>query len=132
MTVAAVPMRPLALALALASAFTMGCGSSAESSANGACADFRFDRERWDAARTNGDPGNASHAIARKLVRCRRLIGQTRNELREMLGRPNDRTKSDLGWGLGQEESMFPVDELYLYVSFDSAGRAKQANVGQG
>lgn len=95
------------------------------------CRSYDFDREKWLAGKKERNDGLTDRqAIARELVRCKKLIGRRSRQIRRLLrppdGPPEYRTAL---YFLGLDESPLEEDE-YLIVEWDKAGIVRNSEIG--
>lgn len=97
------------------------------------CDGYEFDADAWRA--WQGRRGPEQTAIAERLVECRLLVAKTERQVRQLLGRPDERSqRRPLEWSyeLGPEDSAFSVDSDFLTVTFRRSGRVKRARIFTG
>jgi hypothetical protein len=98
------------------------------------CDDYEFDRSEWRDYELHDE---SAERQADALVRCRTLIGFTREEVSSLLGphlRRGSGLSGDRRWAFsaGEVNDYFgPGDALTLYARFDSGGRVERAKLSQ-
>jgi hypothetical protein len=106
-----------AVAVLAAAGVLAGCGGTD-------CDEFAFDGEKWVT-----DQGDTRTDLAVGLVECDWLIGKTRREVRDGLGKPGGGRRARL-W----QYRLGPIGDMQsevfeLYVWFDGGGRVGDAQV---
>lgn len=96
------------------------------------CGTYSLDRKQWADARraivfeTETDAEKFARQAARNLVRCDKLLGQTRSEVRTLLGKPsyagtddNPRPHAEYGYVVGFVPDRGSEYEDSLFMEFD-------------
>lgn len=126
----------LAVAVAGCNLDDPGAGTSGDLT-SAECDNYSFDRPRWRELRDPSTRVPEPRATRERrrltvaLVRCRRLENLRRDEVRRLLGEPDDRFEGELLYLVGWEEGPFSVDPGYLVIGFDARGRVDFYDVEQ-
>lgn len=126
------PIRPAHAAIAAIAALA-GAGGAGAAVAVGvsgdSCQDFRFDRDRWNAALGGADPpGRTSDAerLGEAIVRCDTVNGAGRATVRRLLGGPANNRHTTWHRPLGiTNDALGPGDGQELLVEFGADDRAR-------
>lgn len=88
----------------------------------------KFESSSWKEAASKRDSGNVRARMVDDLVKSHQLIGKSRSDLISLLGEPNNPAPfKSAGWNmvywLGQENSLFPIDSVWLVFRIDDDGK---------
>ena len=106
-----------AFAAALCAAALTGCGETD-------CDEFAFDGEKWNDPQKQGDREDQAHG----LIDCGWLVGKTRRQIRDGLGKPDLRDRREWDYIIGTSDGS---DSAFLSIAFDASGRVRSAEIPQ-
>lgn len=110
-----------------------GCAEENEEAATrSTCADFRFDRQGWRAEDSSPDGPTARQRLADRIVECEILMGQTKKDVRRLLGPPDQSDSEVFAYFLGDERGAFVVDGEFMDVEFSPDGQVVDVQISSG
>lgn len=102
------------------------------------CRTFRFDPAAWRRAQRSleDEAPTASQRLADALIKCRSLLGRTREEVTEMLGAPDPtegiltkrEARRELSYTTGPERSFISIDSEVMTILLDREGRVRRSS----
>ena len=84
--------------------------------------------ERPGCAVRRADWDRARRPTAGRIVRCRTLIGASRERAQRLLGPPDERVGAEWIYALGERQTLLPLDAEHLALRF-AAGRVASATL---
>ena len=116
----------------LVGAAAIAIAGSRESEARFDCDAYRFDAKIWSSPSSSvGETPTARQRLADGLIACNTLNGASVRQLRQRLGRPDERDRQGWSYQLGPERHPMQIDSEYLDVAV-SDGRVVAVSVYQG
>ena len=104
------------------------------------CRTFRFGPAAWRRAQRSleDEAPTASQRLADALIKCRSLLGRTREEVTEMLGAPDPtegiltkrEARRELSYTTGPERSFISIDSEVMTILLDREGRVRTVELG--